>query len=339
MRFACDTGGTFTDLVVEDHNEIRLFKTSTTPDDPVRGVLNALSVAAAHYGQERIDFLRRAEMFIHGTTRAINAILTGNTATTAFITTEGHPDILVIREGGRIEPFNFRVPYPEPYVPKRYSFTVPERIDAQGRIVTPLDEDAVMKVIDRLRHLKVEAIGVCFLWSIVNGAHEKRVGELLARHLPGVPVTLSHILNPTLREYRRASSTVIDASLKPLMFDYLNGLTTRLREAGFAGRTLMVTSQGGVMDVEAVACAPIHSINSGPSMAPVAGTFYAERDFGQAVAIVADTGGTSYDVSLVRDGRIPWTRETWLGQRFRGHMTGFPSVDVKSIGAGGGSVA
>jgi N-methylhydantoinase A len=339
VRFACDTGGTFTDLVVEDHNEIRLFKTSTTPDDPVRGVLNALSVAAAHYGQERIDFLRRAEMFIHGTTRAINAILTGNTARTAFITTEGHPDILVIREGGRIEPFNFRVPYPEPYVPKRYSFTVPERIDAQGRIVTPLDEDAVMKVIDRLRHLKVEAIGVCFLWSIVNGAHEKRIGELLARHLPGVPVTLSHILNPTLREYRRASSTVIDASLKPLMFDYLNGLTTRLREAGFAGRTLMVTSQGGVMDVEAVACAPIHSINSGPSMAPVAGTFYAERDFGQAVAIVADTGGTSYDVSLVRDGRIPWTRETWLGQRFRGHMTGFPSVDVKSIGAGGGSVA
>jgi N-methylhydantoinase A len=339
VRLACDTGGTFTDLVVEDDNEIRLFKTPTTPDDPVRGVLDALSLAAGHYRQEPIDFLKRAEMFIHGTTRAINAILTGNTARTAFITTEGHPDILVIREGGRIEPFNFRVPYPEPYVPRRYSFTVPERIDAQGRIVTPLDEDAVAKVIDRLRHLKVEAIGVCFLWSIVNGAHENRVGELLARHLPGVPVTLSHVLNPTLREYRRASSTVIDASLKPLMFEYLNGLTSRLREAGFSGRTLMVTSQGGVMDAEAVARAPIHSINSGPSMAPVAGRFYAERDFGHAVAIVADTGGTSYDVSLVRDGRIPWTRETWLGQRFRGHMTGFPSVDVKSIGAGGGSVA
>jgi N-methylhydantoinase A len=339
VRLACDTGGTFTDLVVEDDDQIRLFKTSTTPDDPVRGVLDALSLAAEHYGQERADFLRRAEMFIHGTTRAINAILTGNTAKTAFITTEGHPDILVIREGGRIEPFNFRVPYPEPYVPRRYSFTVAERIDAQGRIVIPLDEDAVVKVIDRLRDLKVEAIGVCFLWSIVNGAHEKRVGELLASHLPGVPVTLSHVLNPTLREYRRASSTVIDASLKPLMFEYLHGLTNRLREAGFAGRTLMVTSQGGVMDAEAVARAPIHSINSGPSMAPVAGRFYAERDFGHAVAIVADTGGTSYDVSLVRDGRIPWTRETWLGQRFRGHMTGFPSVDVKSIGAGGGSIA
>ncbi len=202
-----------------------------------------------------------------------------------------------------------------------------------------LDEPAILAVVERLKALNVEAVGVCLLWSIVNPKHERRLGELLAKHLPGVPVTLSHELNPTLREYRRASATVIDASLKPLMFTYLDGLTSRLREAGFNGRTLMVTSQGGIMDAEAVARAPIHSINSGPAMAPVAGRFYARRDFGNAIAIVADTGGTSYDVSLVRDGRIPWTRETWLGQRFRGHMTGFPSVDVKSIGAGGGSIA
>ncbi len=339
MRLACDTGGTFTDLVVEDGDEIRLFKSPTTPDDPVRGVLDTLALAAEHHGLETSAFLGRAEMFVHGTTRAINAILIGDTARTAFITTDGHPDILVIREGGRIEPFNFRVPYPEPYVPRRLTFMVPERVNADGKIVTPLDEAAVLGVIERLRDLNVEAIGVCLLWSIMNAAHEVRVGELLAEHLPGVPVSLSHVLNPTLREYRRASATVIDASLKPLMFDYLDRLTNRLRDAGFAGRTLMVTSQGGVMDTEAVARAPIHSINSGPAMAPVAGRFYAERDFGDAAAIVADTGGTSYDVSLVRDGRIPWTRETWLGQRFRGHMTGFPSVDVKSIGAGGGSIA
>jgi N-methylhydantoinase A len=339
MRLACDTGGTFTDLVVEDDDEIRLFKASTTPDDPVRGVLDALALAAAHYGEERSAFLSRASMFVHGTTRAINAILTGNTAKTAFLTTQGHPDILVMREGGRIEPFNFTVPYPEPYVPRRLTFEVPERIDATGRVMQPLDEAAVLAVIERLKALKVEAVGVCLLWSVMNGEHERRVGELLAEHLPGVAVTLSHELNATLREYRRASATVIDASLKPLMFKYLDGLTRRLREAGFTGRTLMVTSNGGTMDAEAVARAPIHSINSGPAMAPVAGRFYAERDFGNAVAIVADTGGTSYDVSLVRDGRIPWTRETWLGQRFRGHMTGFPSVDVKSIGAGGGSIA
>ncbi len=339
MRLACDTGGTFTDLVVEDGDQIQLFKASTTPDDPVRGVLDAIGLAASHYGKSRADFLAEASMFVHGTTRAINAILTGNTAKTAFLTTEGHPDILVIREGGRIEPFNFRVPYPEPYVPRRLSFEIPERIDAEGHVLKPLDEAAVLAVIERMKAMKVEAVGVCLLWSVMNASHERRVGELLTEHMPGVAVTLSHEVNPTLREYRRASATVIDASLKPLMFTYLDGLTNRLREAGFAGRTLMVTSQGGIMDAEAVARAPIHSINSGPAMAPVAGRHYAERDFGNAIAIVADTGGTSYDVSLVRDGRIPWTRETWLGQRFRGHMTGFPSVDVKSIGAGGGSIA
>ncbi|MEZ4389443.1 MAG: hydantoinase/oxoprolinase family protein, partial [Candidatus Krumholzibacteriia bacterium] len=316
MRLACDTGGTFTDLVVERSGEIRQFKSSTVPADPVQGVLDALGLAAAACGLDRAAFLAEATTFIHGTTRAINAILTGNTARTAFLTTQGHPDVLVIREGGRIEPFNFTVPYPEPYVPKRLTFEVPGRIDAAGRIVQHLDEAAVLAIIDRLQALEVEAVGVCLLWSVVNGAHERRVGELLAEHLPGVAVTLSHVLNPTLREYRRASATVIDASLKPLMFAYLDGLTARLREAGFSGRTLMVTSGGGIMDARDVARAPIHSINSGPAMAPVAGRFYAGRDLGSAMAIVADTGGTSYDVSLVRDGRIPWTRETWLGQRF-----------------------
>lgn len=339
MRLACDTGGTFTDLVVERGDEIRQFKSSTVPADPVQGVLDVLGLAAAAHGLDRAAFLAEATTFIHGTTRAINAILTGNTARTAFLTTRGHPDVLVIREGGRIEPFNFTVPYPEPYVPRRLTFEVPERIDAAGRIVEPLDESAVLAIIERLKALEVEAVGVCLLWSVVDGVHERRIGELLAEHLPDVSVTLSHVLNPTLREYRRASATVIDASLKPLMFAYLNGLTDRLRQAGFNGRTLMVTSGGGIMDAEDVARAPIHSINSGPAMAPVAGRFYAERDQQNAMAIVADTGGTSYDLSLVRDGRIPWTRETWLGQRFRGHMTGFPSVDVKSIGAGGGSIA
>jgi N-methylhydantoinase A len=339
MRLACDTGGTFTDLVVEDAGALRIYKTPTTPDDPVQGVLNAIALAASDRGLPRAAFLAGGAMFIHGTTRAINAILTGRTARTAFLTTMGHPDMLVIREGGRIEPFNFTVPYPEPYVPRALTFQIPERVNAAGEILTPLDEQAVLEIIDRLRQLQVAAVAVCLLWSIVNPAHEERIGELLRTHLPGVPFTLSHELNPTLREYRRASSACIDASLKPLMYDYLNGLTRRLREAGFAGRVLMITSQGGVMDAETVAEAPIHAINSGPAMAPVAGRFYADRDAGSGIAIVTDTGGTSYDVSVVRQGSIPWTRETWLGQRFRGHMTGFPSVDVRSIGAGGGSIA
>jgi N-methylhydantoinase A len=339
MRLACDTGGTFTDLVVEADGQLRMYKASTTADDPVEGVLDVLTLAAEDAGSSCAAFLAQAETFIHGTTRAINAILTGKTARTAFLTTEGHPDVLVIREGGRIEPFNFTVPYPEPYVPRALTFEIPERIDAAGKVVKPLDEAATLRVVESLRAKEVEAVGVCLLWSIANPCHEVRVGEILAEHLPGVPLTLSHRLNPTLREYRRASSTCIDASLKPLMYDYLHSLTARLRAAGFSGRVLMVTSQGGIMDAEDVAAAPIHAIGSGPAMAPVAGRHYAAEDSGAATAVVADTGGTSYDVSLVREGRIPWTRETWLGQRFRGHMTGFPSVDVKSIGAGGGSIA
>ena len=224
-------------------------------------------------------------------------------------------------------------------MPRRLTFEVPERIGVGGRVVKPLDERAVETIIDELIARDVEAVAVCLLWSIANPAHELRVGELLEERLQGRPFTLSHQLNPALREYRRASSTAIDASLKPLMTEYLGGLTERLRAAGLQGRVLLVTAAGGAREAGQLAEAPIHSIGSGPAMAPVAGRFYAEADGGRDTAVVADTGGTSYDVGLVRHGRIPWTRETWLGPRYRGHMTGFPSVDVKSIGTGGGSIA
>jgi N-methylhydantoinase A len=340
MRFACDTGGTFTDLIVEDDAlGLRMYKAATTPHDPVQGVLNALRLAAADNDLSLAELLGRGDMLIHGTTHAINAIITGNTAKTAFLSTAGHPDVLVLREGGRIEPFNFTVPHPKPYVPRALTFEVPERIDSAGRVHTPLDEAAVLTIIERLRAAEVEAIGVCFLWSIRNPGHELRVGELLAEHLPEVPFTLSHRLNPALREYRRASSTVIDASLKPLMSRYLGGFTEQLAKAGFRGRTLVLTSQGGMLDARDIADKPIHAINSGPSMAPIAGRHYAALDSAALNVIIADAGGTTYDVSLVRAGRIPLTKETWIGQPFRGHMTGFPSIDIKSVGAGGGSIA
>jgi N-methylhydantoinase A len=340
MRFAIDTGGTFTDLVVEHADgTLNMFKAATTPDDPVRGVLNTLQVAADGLGMSRRDMLARGEMFIYGTTHAINAIITGNTARTALIVTEGHPDILTLREGGRIEPFDFTVPYPEPFVPRALTFEVPGRLLADGSELRAFDEAAALKIIARLKSLEVQAVGVCLLWSIINPAHEVRMGELLAKHLPGVPVSLSHQVNPTPREFRRAASTCIDASLKPMMRHYLRSLEERLIAEGFTGRTVVVTSQAGVMDAAAVAEMPIHLINSGPSMAPVSGRYFAIADEGTDTAIIADTGGTTYDVSLVRRGHIPWTRETWIGQPYRGIMTGFPSVDVKSVGAGGGSIA
>ena len=339
LRFAIDTGGTFTDLMVSDEaGLLTMHKASTTPSDPIAGVIESLRMAATAAGQDLSDYLGRGRILVHGTTHAINAIVTGSTARTAFLTTAGHPDTLVFREGGRMEPFNFTIPYTEPYVPKALTFEVEERVTADGRIKVPLNEPNVVSTIERLRDEKVEAIAVCLLWSIVNPSHELALGRLISRHLPGVPYTLSHQINPSIREYRRASSSCIDASLKPLMGSYMRGLESRLRDAGFMGRVLVVTSQGGVMDAARVAETPVHLINSGPSMAPVAAKAYGVED-GAETLIVGDTGGTTFDVSLVRRKRIPRSRETWLGQPFRSHMTGMPSVDVKSIGAGGGSIA
>ncbi len=340
LRFAVDTGGTFTDLVLEeDDGAVRMFKAPTTPADPVEGIMDAIALAAEAASSTAEELLAAGDLFIHGTTHAINAVITKSTARTAFLTTEGHPDVLVLREGGRIEPFNFAVPFPEPYIPRALTFEIPGRIASDGSVIEELDEKAVVRVIRRLKKLEVEAVAVCLLWATVNGDHEQRVGELLGKHLSGVPFTLSHILNPVLREYRRASSTAIDASLKPLMSRYLARLSSRLEASGFEGRLLMLTSQGGVMEGEAAAQAPIHAIGSGPSMAPIAGRHYARTDAGADTAIVADTGGTTFDISLVRRDALPMTPETWLGERYRGHIVGFPSVDVRSIGAGGGSIA
>lgn len=339
LRFAVDTGGTFTDLMVATKDGVlSMHKASTTPADPVAGVIDSLRLAAQAAGEELGPYLGRGELLVHGTTHAINAIVTGSTARTAFLTTQGHPDTLVFREGGRIEPFNFTIPYTEPYVPRALTFEVPERVTVSGAVRTPLDETAVVAILERLKAANIEAIGVAFLWSVVNPAHELAVGALIEEHLPGIPYTLSHRINPSIREYRRASSTCMDASLKPVMGAYMRGLERRLREAGFPGRVLVVTSQGGVMDASHVAEAPVHLINSGPSMAPVAAKAYGGGDAAETL-IVGDTGGTTFDISLVRRGRIPRSRETWLGQPFRSHMTGMPSVDVKSIGAGGGSIA
>jgi N-methylhydantoinase A len=339
LRFAVDTGGTFTDLIVADDNgEISMFKAPTQPADPVAGVLEVMGAAARVSGVPLAEYLARGEILVHGTTHAINAIVTGLTARTAFLTTAGHPDTLVFREGGRQDAFNFTVPYPAPFVPKALTLEIPERILSDGSVHTPLDEICAVEVLRRVAALGAEAVAVCLLWSVVNPAHEIALGALIERHLPGVPFTLSHHINASLREYRRAMSTALDASLKPVMSVYMSGLESRIRAAGFAGRILVITSQGGVMDAADVAAAPVHLINSGPSLAPFGAKAYTPSR-ADATLIVGDAGGTTFDVSVVRRGRIPRTRETWLGTPFMSHMTGMPSVDTRSIGAGGGSIA
>jgi N-methylhydantoinase A len=341
MRFAIDTGGTFTDLVIDSEGDApRFYKRSTTPANPIEGLLNVFSAAAADHGMGLREFLARGESLVFGTTRATNSVVTGSTARTALLCTRGHPDILLFREGGgRTTLFDYTQEYPAPYVPRSLTFEIPERVFADGTVGTPLDEQAVFDVAEALVRLQVEAAAVCLLWSIVNPAHELRVGEILAEIAPSIPTTLSHALNPSLREYRRASSAALDASLKPLMSRFFRELDTTLAKEGFQGRLLIMTSSGGVRDAGAVAAEPIHSIGSGPAAAPVAGRHYALVDGGSDTALVTDAGGTTYDVSLVRRGRIPWTRETIVGDSTYGYITGFPSVDVRSIGAGGGSIA
>jgi N-methylhydantoinase A len=340
FRLAVDTGGTFTDLALHSEGRRpRIYKRPTTPDDPVRGILDVLALASEDLGIARAELLERTTHFVHGTTRATNAVIANGTARVALLVTAGHPDILLWGEGGRRGTFDLTVPYPDPFVPQRLTFEVPERVDAQGAVLEAVDEQAVIAICERLRAARVEAVAVCLLWSILNGANERQVAAILARELPGVPVTLSHLLTPFIREYRRASAAAIDASLKPLMQRYLGSLSERLGEEGFAGRLMVMTSSGAVLDADEVAAAPIHTLMSGPAAAPVAGRAFAAHDAEQATAIVTDAGGTSFDVSIIRDGVIPQTRESRVGDRHYGHMTGFPSVDVKSVGAGGGSIA
>ena len=221
MRFATDTGGTFTDLVVEeDDGRIFMFKASTVPTEPVKGVLAAFNVAAHHFGVERKTLLERGSAFIHGTTHAINAIITKRTAKTALLVTEGHPDILVLREGGRIEPFNHEVPFPEPFIPRALTFEVPGRVLASGKIHKPIGEQAIVEIAAKLKQLGIEAVAVCLLWSVVNPEHELKVGELLAMHLPGVPVTLSHASKSVAARvpprYRQFDRRFIKTAYEPL---------------------------------------------------------------------------------------------------------------------------
>jgi N-methylhydantoinase A len=336
-RIAVDTGGTFSDVVLTDeHGGVWVDKAVTTPTRIFEGVGAALEHAAGRVGLDARGLLSDTEVFVYGTTRSTNAIITGDTAPTAFLTTEGFPDVLTLREGGKHNPFDFRRSYPRAYVPRRLTFEVPERVAADGSVRRPLDEERTRALIRSLPGLGVEAVAVSLLWSIANPVHEERLGELLEEEAPGLPYTLAHRLNPIIREYRRASSTAIDASLKPLMAAHLDEMARDLRAAGFGGQLLVVTSFGGVLEVDDVAARPIYSVNSGPSLAPNAGRLNApaERDL-----IVCDMGGTSFDVSVVRDGYVKFTREAWLGEPFIGHITGLSAVDVRSIGAGGGSIA
>lgn len=339
-RVSVDTGGTFTDVVVtSDRGDVVIGKALTTHERVFKGITTAINVAAEQLNTTADQLLRDTNVFIYGTTRAINAVVTKRTAKTAFLTTAGFPDVLLFREGGKSNPSDFSVDFPQPYIPRRHTFEIAERVSADGSVYASLDEDQARSVLAKLRDSGFEAIAVSFIWSIANPVHELRIAELIEEVLPGVPYTLSHKLLPIMREYRRASATAIDASLKPLMQKHFKEMEGDLRLAGYTGELLISTSVGGTMHVAEVAERPIHSLKSGPAMAPVAALHYATLEKLNRSIIVADTGGTTFDVGLVRDGALVYTRDTWLGPRFVGELVSMSTVDVRSIGAGGGSIA
>jgi N-methylhydantoinase A len=340
LRISVDTGGTCTDVVVTDgEGRLVIGKALTTPKRIFEGFAAALETAVAQLGLGLPDALAQSELLIYGTTHATNAALVGDTARTALLVTRGFRDTLVLREGGRPNAFDFGREYPVAYVPRSLTFEVSGRMSSEGEELAPFLEAEVRNTARMLVARSVEAVAVCLLWSVANPAHELAVGRILDEELDGVPYTLSHKLNPVVREYRRASSAAIDASLKPVMQAHLEGLAADLGKAGFNGELLVVTSLGGSMHLEEVVERPIYLVKSGPSMAPVAASTYGEQEAIGNDLLVCDTGGTSFDVSIVRDRRIAETRDTWLGDPLMGHMTGLSSVDVRSIGAGGGSLA
>lgn len=339
-RISVDTGGTFTDMVVLDEaGRLHLGKALTTPDRIFDGMAGALAVVADQIGLSPGDLLSQTSILLYGTTRATNAIVTRQTAKTAFLTTMGFRDTLTLKEGGKHGPHDYSYDYPDPYIPRRYTFEIEGRIGAQGEEVVPVSQEQIRQVVATLKQRAFEAVAVSLLWSIADPAHELAVGRMLDEMMPGVPYTLSHQLVPILREYRRASATAIDASLKPLMQRHLRDMNEDLNAAGFRGDLLISTSVGGCQQVDELIARPIHTLKSGPAMAPVAGRAYAAVERLGGNAIVCDTGGTTFNVGLVRDGSLVYTRDAWLGQRWLGDIIGTSTVDVRSVGAGGGSIA
>ncbi len=339
-RVAVDTGGTFTDVVICDSKgKLTVGKSLTTLKRYYKGFKNALDNAATELNLSGDEILRESDVIIYGTTRSTNAMVEGAAAKTALFTTEGFPDILTYRHGGKHTPFVLAFEFPDPYISRQLTFEIPERINAEGGIEKELDEIEAKKIISSLEAKGIESIAVSLLWSIVNPIHEQKIGKIIKEILPSMPYTLSHNLNPIIREFPRTSSTAIDASLKPLMQQHFLDLESDLQKAKFKGELLISVCSGGVMHIKDVIEKPIYTVKSGPAMAPIAGTTYAKADKLGDDIIVVDTGGTTFDVSLIRGGQLKFSRDTWLNGEWTGHLLGLSSVDIRSVGAGGGSIA
>ena len=325
-----DVGGTFTDVTAVDmtSGEVRIGKVPSQPFDEAAAVLAGL----AALGIES----RAVRRLVHGTTVGTNAVLERRGARVALVTTEGFRDLIEIGRTKRNIPALFVPTFvrPRPVVDRPLRFEVAERMLADGTVLRPLDPSALEPVLDAVAAAAPEAVAICLLHAYANPTHERELGELFARRLPGVPVSLSFDVVPEYREFERFSTTVLNAYLQPLMDRYLSELEKCLFQSGYAYGVLTVGSSGGMMTVETARRLPIKTIVSGPAGGVGRACFLADHA-GFADFITYDMGGTSTDVCLVREGTPVTTTENEIGA----FPVKVPQIDIHTVGAGGGSIA
>ena len=345
LRFhvGTDVGGTFTDLWVRaSDGRTKVVKTPTT-GDVISGLVNAVRLAAARFELSVEDFARGIERFGHGTTVGLNALLTGRGGRTAIITTTGFADTLEIGRLRRqysglseaeVSDYYVRGQW-APLVPRTAVKEVGGRVTVDGEVIAELDEVGAREVIAGLARDDVEAVAICTLWATANSTHERRLRELVLEGLPSVPVSVSHDVSPSVGEYARMSTTAANAALKPVASHYVEELEGRLSELGATSATVMLmTGAGGVLPADRLRDLPVAALFSGPSAGVMACRMVGEK-MGRRDILTIDTGGTSFDVGLIVDGRPLMTSEvTVAGADIR-----YPTIDVRSIGAGGGSIA
>ena len=343
-RIGVDIGGTFTDVAVLDETSGRVgvAKVSTTPNDFGDAVIEGTRAAMDEYRivPESVTLLS------HATTIVTNALLEAKGANVALVTTRGFRDVLEIRRSARADLYDLFQDSPAVLVPRRRRLEVAERIDAQGEIVTALDESEIDAVIDTLRSLDgVQAVAVCLMFSFLNDVHERRVGERLRAALPGLPVFLSSEILPEIREFERTSTTAVCAYVGPVLTSYLERLAAALAELELPALHVM-GSNGGVLDVAEALRMPAAAVESGPA----AGVIAAQRlgdQIGRANLISFDMGGTTAKASLIENGRIETTSEYEVGGQGNvgrwlhgtGHPIRVPVIDLAEVSAGGGSIA
>ena len=332
IRIGCDTGGTFTDLVAFDEKTGRMsfHKASSTPDDPSRSIVEGIRQINEPLGGDP----DAVSLLVHGTTVATNTVLQRAGGRVALVTTAGFRDVLHIQRQDRPRLYDLRSRRAKPLVPRRFRFELNERILFDGSVRTPVDAEQLDDLIDQLRELKVDAVAVGFLHSYANPAHETEVGQALRKALPDVTICLSHEVVCEHGEYERFSTCVMNAFVQPVMQKYLSRLEDRLHEASFKAPLFVMKSNGGVMSAASAGQHCVETILSGPCGGVVAGVSMAGLH-DQANLITADMGGTSFDVSVIQDGRPAFARDSEMG----GLALAVPMLDIHTVGAGGGSIA